>query len=42
MPAAQPELVAEQMHATFGLDPKDMLQISAKTVSILSLHYVSC
>jgi translation factor GUF1, mitochondrial len=31
MPAAQPDLVADQMHATFGLDPAEMIHISAKT-----------
>jgi len=31
MPAAQPERVAAQMHSTFGIDPSEILQISAKT-----------
>lgn len=31
LPAAQPEIVAAQMQATFGIDPRDMLQISAKS-----------
>ena len=33
MPAAQPEIVAAQMHATFGIDPQDVLRISAKSGS---------
>ena len=31
MPAAQPERVAAQMQSTFGINPSDVLQISAKT-----------
>ncbi|KAJ3554902.1 hypothetical protein NM688_g2865 [Phlebia brevispora] len=31
LPAAQPERVAAQMQGTFGIDPKDVLQISAKS-----------
>jgi translation factor GUF1, mitochondrial len=31
LPAAQPELIAEQLHATFGIDPAEILNISAKT-----------
>ncbi|KAK0211021.1 P-loop containing nucleoside triphosphate hydrolase protein [Desarmillaria ectypa] len=31
LPAAQPELMAAQMEATFGIDPADILHISAKT-----------
>lgn len=31
LPAAQPELIADQMYSTFGLDPSEMLHISAKT-----------
>ena len=31
MPAAQPERVAAQMQSTFGIDPSEILQISAKT-----------
>ncbi|EJF66270.1 GTP-binding protein lepa [Dichomitus squalens LYAD-421 SS1] len=31
LPAAQPEIVALQMQSTFGLDPSDVIQISAKT-----------
>jgi translation elongation factor EF-4 len=31
LPSAQPDLVADQMQATFGLDPAEMLRISAKT-----------
>jgi len=31
LPAAQPELMAAQMEATFGIDPKTILHISAKT-----------
>ncbi|KAI0636399.1 GTP-binding protein lepa [Trametes polyzona] len=31
LPAAQPEVVAKQMEATFGIDPADVIQISAKT-----------
>ncbi|OBZ75760.1 Translation factor GUF1, mitochondrial [Grifola frondosa] len=31
MPAAQPDIIASQMQATFGIDPADILQISAKT-----------
>ena len=31
MPAAQPDLIADQMHSTFGIDPAEMLHISAKT-----------
>lgn len=31
LPASQPERIAEQMHATFGIDPSEILQISAKT-----------
>lgn len=30
LPAAQPETVAAQMQSMFGIDPKDVLQISAK------------
>jgi translation elongation factor EF-4 len=31
MPAAQPERVAAQMQSTFGINPSEILQISAKT-----------
>ncbi|KAJ7582978.1 P-loop containing nucleoside triphosphate hydrolase protein [Mycena floridula] len=31
LPAAQPERIAEQMYSTFGIDPEDIIQISAKT-----------
>ncbi|CAK5277610.1 unnamed protein product [Mycena citricolor] len=31
LPAAQPERIAAQMEATFGTDPADIIQISAKT-----------
>jgi len=31
MPASQPERVALQLYSTFGVDPIDALQISAKT-----------
>lgn len=31
LPAAQPERIAAQMQATFGIDPSDILHISAKT-----------
>ncbi|KAK0196836.1 P-loop containing nucleoside triphosphate hydrolase protein [Armillaria mellea] len=31
LPAAQPELMASQMEAAFGIDPTDILHISAKT-----------
>ncbi|KIY43507.1 GTP-binding protein lepa [Fistulina hepatica ATCC 64428] len=31
LPAAQPERIASQMEATFGISPKEILQISAKT-----------
>ncbi|KAH9950270.1 P-loop containing nucleoside triphosphate hydrolase protein [Amylocystis lapponica] len=31
LPAAQPEIIAAQMESTFGLDPADIIQISAKT-----------
>lgn len=31
MSAAQPERIAAQMQATFDIDPKDILHISAKT-----------
>ncbi|KIP06030.1 hypothetical protein PHLGIDRAFT_128505 [Phlebiopsis gigantea 11061_1 CR5-6] len=31
LPAAQPEIVAAQMQSTFGIDPNDVLQISAKS-----------
>ncbi|KAF9077111.1 translation factor GUF1, mitochondrial [Rhodocollybia butyracea] len=31
LPAAQPELIASQMTATFGINPEDILAISAKT-----------
>ncbi|KAH9848906.1 GTP-binding protein lepa [Lenzites betulinus] len=31
LPAAQPEIVAQQMQATFGIDPADVIKISAKT-----------
>lgn len=31
MPAAQPERVAAQMQSTFGINPLEILQISAKT-----------
>ncbi|KAI0807892.1 GTP-binding protein lepa [Fomes fomentarius] len=31
LPAAQPEIVAAQMEATFGINPEDVIQISAKT-----------
>ncbi|KAK0228813.1 P-loop containing nucleoside triphosphate hydrolase protein [Armillaria fumosa] len=31
LPAAQPELMAAQMEAAFGIDPTDILHISAKT-----------
>lgn len=31
MPASQPDRVALQLQSTFGIDPADILQISAKT-----------
>ena len=31
LPAAQPEIVALQMQSTFGIDPADVIQISAKS-----------
>lgn len=31
LPAAEPERIAEQMRTTFGIDPSEILQISAKT-----------
>ncbi|KZT09721.1 GTP-binding protein lepa [Laetiporus sulphureus 93-53] len=31
LPASQPEVVAAQMQSTFGIDPADCIQISAKT-----------
>ncbi|KAI8982841.1 GTP-binding protein lepa [Trametes punicea] len=31
LPAAQPEVVAQQMQSTFGINPADVIQISAKT-----------
>lgn len=31
LPAAQPERIAAQMQSTFGIDPSDILHISAKT-----------
>ncbi|KAF7363657.1 Translation factor GUF1, mitochondrial [Mycena sanguinolenta] len=31
LPAAQPERIAAQMQSTFGIDPADIIQISAKT-----------
>ncbi|KAL0946754.1 hypothetical protein HGRIS_012931 [Hohenbuehelia grisea] len=31
LPAAQPERITAQMQATFGIDPKDVIKISAKT-----------
>ncbi|KAF7970214.1 hypothetical protein HWV62_24738 [Athelia sp. TMB] len=31
MPAAQPDRIAAQMQATFGIDPDDIIRISAKT-----------
>jgi translation factor GUF1, mitochondrial len=31
MPASQPDRVALQLQSTFGIDPVDILQISAKT-----------
>ncbi|KAJ7272027.1 P-loop containing nucleoside triphosphate hydrolase protein [Mycena haematopus] len=31
LPAAQPERIAAQMQSTFGIDPEDIIQISAKT-----------
>ena len=31
LPAAQPDIVAAQMQATFGIDPSDVLKISAKS-----------
>lgn len=31
LPAAQPDMVAKQMHATFGIEPADVIKISAKT-----------
>jgi translation elongation factor EF-4 len=31
LPAAQPERIAAQMQSTFGTDPEDIIQISAKT-----------
>ncbi|KAG2020060.1 translation elongation factor 2 [Coprinopsis cinerea AmutBmut pab1-1] len=31
LPAAEPERIAEQMKATFGIDPSEILHISAKT-----------
>ncbi|KAG5654114.1 Translation factor guf1 mitochondrial [Sphagnurus paluster] len=31
LPAAQPERIAAQMHSTFGINPDDIIRISAKT-----------
>jgi translation elongation factor EF-4 len=31
LPAAQPDRVKEQMHSIFGIDPAEVLPISAKT-----------
>jgi translation elongation factor EF-4 len=31
LPASQPERVAAQIESTFGIDPSEVLQISAKT-----------
>ena len=31
MPAAQPERIAAQIQSTFGINPSEVLQISAKT-----------
>jgi translation factor GUF1, mitochondrial len=31
LPAAQPDIVADQLHSTFGINPTDILHISAKT-----------
>ena len=31
LPAAEPERIAEQMRTTFGIDPSEIIQISAKT-----------
>lgn len=31
LPAAQPDRIAAQIHSTFGIDPKEILHISAKT-----------
>ncbi|PSR81499.1 hypothetical protein PHLCEN_2v6357 [Hermanssonia centrifuga] len=31
LPAAQPDVVAAQMQSTFGIDPKDVIKISAKS-----------
>ncbi|KAF9558033.1 GTP-binding protein lepa [Agrocybe pediades] len=31
LPAAQPEQIADQIQATFGIDPSEIIQISAKT-----------
>jgi len=31
LPAAQPDRVKAQMHSVFGIDPSDVLHISAKT-----------
>lgn len=31
MPAAQPEIVAAQMQSTFGINPEDVIKISAKS-----------
>ena len=31
MPAAQPDVVAAQMQSTFGINPNDVLKISAKS-----------
>lgn len=31
LPAAQPDRVKEQMHSIFGIDPAEVLHISAKT-----------
>ncbi|KAJ8501662.1 hypothetical protein ONZ51_g447 [Trametes cubensis] len=31
LPAAQPEVVAQQMQSTFGIDPADVIKVSAKT-----------
>lgn len=31
LPAAQPDIVAAQMQSTFGIDPSDVLKISAKS-----------
>jgi len=31
MPAAQPERIAAQIQSTFGINPSEILQISAKT-----------